>query len=181
MTFMPIAYQEMWLSIGLISSCRFKNFMQPLQSVLIAGPSLCITSKPPVIMNTSRYPLTWEILTLEMIKGGSEPLSAQIHFTAVTHSWHPGFAWNRCRIVVSIIRYEASTSPIANPLPSMLYMFFGLILFCSITPLKSSNHFINRFTDTSLILAASINFLLALSMCGWCDIKHATQSRPNGS
>ena len=59
----------MWLSIGLISSCRFKNFMQPLQSILIAGLSLCITSKPPVIMNTSRYPLMWEILTLENDQG----------------------------------------------------------------------------------------------------------------
>jgi hypothetical protein len=118
---------------------------------------------------------------LNLINGGIELPLAQMHSTLVTHSWRPSFAWNFWQIIVLIICWEASISPIANPLSSIFIEIFRINLCSLMICSKSSNHFVNRSSDTSLILAASIHFLLALLSWGWRDIKQATKSLPNSS
>ena len=114
--------------------------------------------------------------SLNMIKSGSEVPSVQTYPIAVTHSWHPDFAWNAWRIITLIIHCEASISPIANPLSFILYRFPDSILYSLIMFCKFSNHFVNHSMDTSLTLTVSISFLLTLTNWGWYDINRGIQS-----
>ena len=77
--------------------------------------------------------------------------------------------------------FDASITPIANPLSSMLYIFSSRILYSLITERMCLKYVFRASYDESLTHAPSMGWGRMVSSCGWRLMKRVTHWSPSGS